>query len=102
MTATVHAIYPKSEGATFDTDYYVKTHVPMVHEVFGPHGLQAFQASKGLAGGPDAPPAYFVVATLSFPDMETLQAALAHGGPVIADIANFYSGVAQLLIGETL
>lgn len=102
MGMTVQAIYPISEGATFDYDYYVETHIPMVKDVFGAHGLSAISASKGLAGGPDAPPGYFAVATMVFPDEASMGAALGAAGPVLADIPNFTTVQPDLLIGVEL
>ena len=102
MTATVHAIYPIGDGDTFDYDYYVDTHIPLVKEHFGPAGMTGITASKGLAGGPDVPPGFFTVATMNFPGMAELQAALGGAGPVLADIANFTTVQPQLLIGEVM
>ena len=99
MTATVQAVYPITEGATFDYDYYVKTHLPLVEEHFRPHWMSAVSASKGDASGPDVPPAYFAIATMTFPDGDALNAALGAAGPVLADIPKFTTCAPVLLIG---
>ena len=31
----VSVMYPNSEGATFDIEYYTKNHIPMVNELLG-------------------------------------------------------------------
>ncbi|MEO1102644.1 MAG: EthD family reductase [Pseudomonadota bacterium] len=102
MSVTVQAIYPITDGSTFDYDYYITTHLPLVKTHFGPHGMSAISASKGVSGGPGAPPGYFAIATMTFPDIDRLNAALAAGGPVIADLKNFTNSRAQFLIGEVL
>lgn len=100
MSKTVQAVYPITDGATFDYDYYVKTHLPLVEEHFGPHGMSAITASKGIAGGPGVPPPYFAIATMTFPDEASLNGALGAAGPVLADIPNFTSCTPNLLIGD--
>ncbi|MDF2235556.1 EthD family reductase [Albimonas sp. CAU 1670] len=102
MPITVQAIYPITEGATFDYDYYTSTHLPLVQKHFGPKGLSGISASKGLAGGPGVAPGYFAVATMTFPDEAAMQAALGEAGPVLADIANFTTCQPDLLIGEVI
>ena len=101
MPMTLQVLYPVGDGITFDHDYYVNTHLPMVGEHMGAH-LSGASASKGLAGGPDTPSGFHVIATLTFADQAALNAGMAKAGPVVADIANFYTGAAQMMIGETV
>lgn len=102
MTATVHAIYPIKGGDTFDDDDYVSTHLPLVHKHFDPHGTTSITVSRGLAGGPDTPPGYFAVATMTFPDAASMGAALGAAGPVLGDIPNFATTQPDLLIGAMI
>jgi len=102
MTVTVHAIYPARDGARFDHDYYSERHMKLVREVLGPKGLIDITASKGLAGGPEAPPPYFAVAEMTFPDEATMQAALGAAEPLMADIPNFTDVEPELLIGARM
>lgn len=44
MTETMFVIYPAREGAKFDRDYYTATHLPLVREQWGPHGLRSVNA----------------------------------------------------------
>ena len=100
MSKTVQAVYPITDGTSFDYGYYVETHLPLVEEYFGPHGMVSISATKGLAGGPDVPPPFFAIATMTFPDEASLNAALGAAGPVLADIPNFTNCSPSLLIGE--
>ena len=43
----VTVMYPVGEA--FDTDYYLKTHMPLVKDRWGPLGLKSAQAIKGIA-----------------------------------------------------
>nr|WP_295662305.1 EthD family reductase [Polymorphobacter sp.] len=86
MTSYIVA-YPAAPGATFDADYYMATHMPLVHETFGPHGMTG--ARVLFADQPDAP--YVVVTTLEFADGAAFTAATSSpdAAAVFADVANF-------------
>jgi uncharacterized protein (TIGR02118 family) len=86
------------DPAAFDR-YYVDTHVPLVQKI---PNLRRFEAGKVL-GTPDGSPApYYHLAELSFDSAEELQAAMgsAEGQAAGADVANFATGGATLMIAE--
>ncbi len=101
MAATLHVMYPITDDTTFDYDYYSGPHVEIINTHWSDH-LTSHSVSKGLAGGPDAPPGFYAIYTAVFPDMETMQAALAVAGPIIEDVSNYYNAAPQMLIGETM
>lgn len=101
MPITLTVMYPTEGGTTFDHSYYASTHMGLVGEHFGPHMVSA-TASKGLAGGPDTPPGFHAIAVITFEDQGKLDAAMAAGGPVLADIPNYFDGQPQMLIGEVI
>jgi len=78
--------YPQHDGARFDRDYYVSTHLPLVREKWSGHGL--LSAGALLPNG-DASVAG--VALLEFSSDAAIDAALAspEAGPVFADLPNF-------------
>lgn len=86
MPAVLMVTYPAEAGATFNRDYYVGTHLPLVREKLGPHGL-----TGATAYFPEADGAVLAVAVLAFDDAAARDAAMgsADAGPVFADIANF-------------
>ena len=103
MTMKLHVAYPNGPTARFDFDYYRNTHMPMVMERFGPAGMTDFSATRGGGGKPDdAPPPFVLLATLTFPDEASLDAALAVAEPLIADIANFTNVEPHFMIGSVL
>ncbi|OSZ72563.1 hypothetical protein CAP39_04345 [Sphingomonas sp. IBVSS1] len=81
--------YPADAGATFDRDYYVKVHLPLCQQHFGPAGMTGGEALFPLAD--DSP--FLCVGILSFTDPAAIGAAMAVPGvgEVFADIANFTS-----------
>jgi len=101
MTLSLQVIYPADNGTTFDMDYYVGTHIPMVDAHMGDH-IQQTLVTRGIAGGPDTPPGCHAVATMTFADQAALDAAMAAAGPVIEDIRNFTDTAPQMLIGEVI
>lgn len=101
MTASVQVLYPATDGTHFDYDYYTTTHLKMVADVWGDL-LESSVVTKGLAGGPDTPPAFHLVATLVFKDGDAMQAGLGKAGPLLEDIPNFTNTKPEMLIGEVI
>lgn len=100
----VSVMYPQQEGSNFNLEYYLKNHMDLVKEKWGPMGMKDFYVTKGLAGGaPDQPPTYQIMAHLSFESMDALQNAMGtHGEEVMADIPNFTDVTPVVQIGEVL
>ncbi|MCJ7871793.1 EthD family reductase [Marinovum sp. 2_MG-2023] len=102
MALSLQVLYPATDGTTFDMDYYLGTHIPMVGEHMGAF-IENVLVTKGLGGGaPDAPAQYHAVATMTFADKDALNAALAAAPPVVADIANFTNVEPQMMVGEVI
>jgi uncharacterized protein (TIGR02118 family) len=96
----VTVCYPT--GVNFDAAYYASTHMPLVREGFGKHGLRKDEV-RTLKGTPTgAPPKYQVIASLYFDDMSAVGAAFAssEGRAIVKDIPNFFGGEADVMIGE--
>lgn len=86
MTALV-VTYPARDGAGFDADYYVATHIPLVRDKWTKYGLTSARAWM-----PDeVAPAYLAVAILEFADDAALNSALAsaEAADVFGDVAKF-------------
>jgi uncharacterized protein (TIGR02118 family) len=99
MTLSLQVLYTTENCTTFDHAYYTSKHLPIVTEHMGPH-IQETLVIKGLAGGPDTPSGYHVIATMTFADKAALDSAMAAAGPALDDIPNFYSGEPKMLVGE--
>jgi uncharacterized protein (TIGR02118 family) len=74
--------YPKTEGATFDHDYYRDKHVPLAVKTWG---LKEAEIDKGVDGPWEA------AVHFKFDSLETLGAAMnsPDTGAVLADVANY-------------
>ncbi len=79
-------LYPKTEGASFDHDYYRDSHVPLACSTWGLDSSQT-QIDKGVDGP------YEAAVHFTFDSLEALGAAMGGEGTqaVIADVANYTS-----------
>jgi uncharacterized protein (TIGR02118 family) len=86
-------LYPKTEGATFDHDYYRDRHVPFVQGIWAPESAEIDQ-------GIDGP--YEAAVHMRFASMEAMQAALMseRTGEVQADVANYTTITPVLQISQ--
>lgn len=75
-------LYPKTEGASFDHDYYRDSHVPLACRTWGLDGAE-------IDRGVDGP--YEAAVHFTFESLEALGAAMGSEGTgaVIADVANY-------------
>lgn len=74
--------YPKTDGASFDHDYYANSHVPLALKTWG---LDRAEIDKGIDGP------YEAAVHFTFDSMEAMGAALGSPGTadVMADVANY-------------
>lgn len=95
----VTVMYPAGEG--FDADYYLKTHMPLVKDRWGPFGLKSAQAIKGVMKPDGSGPDYQMIALITFGSMDDFKAAgKAHGKEIFADIPNFTKAQAVVQIND--
>jgi|SRR4051812_18058210 uncharacterized protein (TIGR02118 family) len=84
----ISVMYPA--GATFDQDYYLKTHIPLVKERWTSQGLEKIQIVRAAATPDGSPPSFSIMALLSFSSAADFQTAAAtHGTEIFADIPKF-------------
>jgi len=97
----VSVVYPRTEGESFDMDYYVNKHMPMVRDRCG-DALKGMNIYEGLAGGqPGEPPAFVCIGALEFDSVEAFQNAFApHMGEIMGDIPNYTKIAPQIQISE--
>jgi len=62
----VTIMYPNGDGKTFDMDYYEKSHMPMLAELFG-DAMKQYTIDKGIAGRtPEEPIPYLAIGYMYF------------------------------------
>jgi uncharacterized protein (TIGR02118 family) len=88
-------LYPATDGATFDHDYYRDSHVPLAVKTWG---VERFEIDKGVNGP------YVAAVHFFFDSMEAMGEAMGAEGTVavIQDVANYTSIVPVQQISEVV
>ncbi len=103
MAIAITVLYPNIEGATFDLDYYMTKHMPLVAERFASHGFKGWRVARFIGTPQGGKPMYSVVATLEFDHAEQFKAALAaEGSVVLGDVPNFSNTEPVIMIGDVV
>ncbi|SRR5216684_648143 len=99
----VTVMYPAGAESTFDVDYYLSKHIPLLKDRWTSLGLSNLQVVRG-SGKPDgSAPDYQMMALLTFASIENFKAAgKAHGREIFADIPNFTNAQASVQINDIL
>ncbi len=86
-------LYPATEGATFDHDYYRDRHVPLAVKTWG---LESAEIDRGVNGP------YVAAVHFRFESLEAMTAAMAveETAHVTADVPNYTTIEAVLQISE--
>ena len=97
MPACITVIYPNASDATFNMDYYLKTHMPLVEEKWTSYGMKGYKISKFVGTGTGDASPYSVQALLHFDSIDSFKSAAQ--GPnaqaVLGDIPNFSNKVSS-------
>lgn len=100
----VTILYPNEEGKKFDLDYFLNSHMPMVHRLLDPMGMKKGEVEKGVsAPDPSQPAPFVVVAHLIFDTAEQVHTAFAaHGREIMGDAKNYTEIASTVQISEVL
>lgn len=101
MVTTITVLYENVDDATFDLDYYLTKHLPLVDEKFKPFGIKGWRVLKAVGTPFGGKPAYSVICTLDFDTADQFRSAVAaEGGPVFGDVPNFSNKDPVVVIGD--
>ncbi|MEM9711621.1 MAG: EthD family reductase [Actinomycetota bacterium] len=90
---SVLIMYPKTDDSTFDMDYYVETHMPMLADALG-DACQGWGASTVSAG------AWAAYGWAIVESQEAFDAAMAeHGAKIMGDVPNYTNVQPELVLG---
>jgi uncharacterized protein (TIGR02118 family) len=100
IKATV--MYPNSDDAKFDHDYYINKHIPMIQEKMGEHVIRV-SVDKGMGGEPGQPAPYVCMCHIYVESLEAFQAAfVANMEAIGADVPNYTNIKPALQISEVI
>jgi uncharacterized protein (TIGR02118 family) len=99
----VSVLYPNGDGATFDHDYYIQHHMPMVADLLG-DALKSFAVDRAVGGGgPGEPPAFLASGHLVFDSIEDFQTSFGpHAEQIRGDVPNYTNTQPTVVVNEVL
>ena len=101
MATTITVLYEPVAGSTFDLDYYMATHMPLVSERFSPFGLRSWRVLKGVDDQTGGAAKFSIIANLEFDTVEQFhEAAAAEGAAIFGDVPNFTNIAPVVVISD--
>ena len=99
----VSLLYPNGEGITFDMDYFLNKHVPMVVGLLG-EAVKGATIEKGVASAmPGSQAPYAAMGNIYFESMESFANSFgANADQILGDIPNYTNGTPAVQISEVL
>lgn len=97
----VSVLYPASENARFDLDYYCADHIALVKNKLGA-ACKKIEVDAGISGpAPASQPAYFSMGHMLFDSVEAYEAAFGpHVDAIMQDIPNYTDVEPIVVISE--
>ena len=97
----VSVLYPGGAGSTFNMEYYLNHHLPMVRAKLG-IACKSAAVEQGLGGAtPDSPPTFSAMGHLYFDSVEAFQAAFGpHAAAIMGDIPNYTNVQPTIQVSE--
>jgi len=90
---SVHIMYPKTDDSTFNMDYYMSTHMPMLADALG-DACHSWGASTSM--GKD----YEAIGWAIVESKEAFDAAMAeHGAAIMGDVGNYTNVAPAMVLG---
>ena len=96
-------LYPTGEGKTFDMNYYLNSHIPMVAKLLG-DAVKGATVEQGLGGPvPNSPAAYAAMGNMYFDTMESFQNSFGPNAPaILGDLPNFTNAEPVVQLSEVM
>ncbi len=100
---TVSILYPRTQGARFDADYYVKTHMPMSIRLLG-DAMTAVSVQLGVSlAEPGSEPAFIACTHFTCASREAFEGAFLPNAEVLqGDMPNYTDIVPIIQFNEVV
>ena len=104
MTATITFQYPADPGSSFDWDYFLNHHIPLVETALDARDLNRIKVALGLSGAaPGEPPAYQAIVIIDFESITAFHRRWRHEHHrIMGDIVNFTNTRPQVQLSEDI
>ncbi|MBO3697663.1 EthD family reductase [Roseivirga sp. E12] len=98
----VTIMYPNGDGNTFDMDYYMNKHMPMLAGLLKP--MKFYKIDKGIGGRtPDEPVPFLAIGYLYFDKLSDYHESFgANAQKILGDIPNYTNAQPLLQISEVV
>ena len=101
----ISILYPHKDGARFDFDYYVQTHMPLSIKLLSAHpGFKSVSVERGMTGAtPGSPLAFVAMCHFEFGSAEDFMAAfMPHAALLQGDMPRYTDIEPIIQINEIL
>jgi uncharacterized protein (TIGR02118 family) len=89
-------LYPNADDATFDMDYYIASHMPMLAAALG-------EGCKGWGAARVTTDKHVAMGWAMIDSIETYKAAMGeHGAAIRSDVANYTNQQPEVILGEVM
>ena len=97
-------LYPNSQNARFDLDYYVEKHMPFSIALLSAHpGFRGVSVDRGISSNPGTDAPYFAVCHFLFETLDDfMQAVSPHLPALRADMTNYTDIEPTFQVSEVL
>jgi uncharacterized protein (TIGR02118 family) len=96
-------MYPKGEGKTFDMDYYLNSHIPLVSRLLG-DAVKGATVEEGIGGpAPNSPATFAAMGNIYFESLESFQNSFRPNAPeILADLPNFTNTQSTVQVSKVM
>lgn len=104
MPVSLTVAYPNDPGVEFDQEYYVSTHMPLVHDCFRDLGMLSWSVVCYRPGLDGTQPTYRFASIMIWKDEESINNAMVspEAATVISDIWNYTKLKPTYIISEVI
>ncbi|KAK9847057.1 hypothetical protein MYU51_021109 [Penicillium brevicompactum] len=102
MAFTITVLFPNEADATYNTDYYVSHHMPLIKERWAKYGVQNWFVTNFGPGPDGAQPLYTFGSVVVWESKEGIEKAFASSevAEIMSDVPNFSNKQPVFLFGS--
>lgn len=99
----VTVMYEQSEGTSFNEDYFINNHIPLVKNRLQPMGMKSIAVDRGIAGGGGDPAPFIYMAHMLFDSIEQFKEAFVSAREELAgDVPKYTDIKPKIQISEII